>query len=108
MRDRRAPGGIAWMRCLPCETAMACAPAEPAALQGGRPEPASTTPAGVNRRRGAMEHRNSAGAHGNTPLSVRAPFHLEATVRVLQRRPANRTDIWEQGRYLRVFPTAGG
>ncbi|MBX5462681.1 MAG: DNA-3-methyladenine glycosylase 2 [Steroidobacteraceae bacterium] len=37
-------------------------------------------------------------------LSTRAPFHLEATVRVLQRRPANRVDIWDRGRYLRVLP----
>lgn len=29
-------------------------------------------------------------------------------MRVLQRRPANRTDIWEQDRYLRVFATADG
>lgn len=55
-----------------------------------------------------MEHRNSASTLGGTPLSVRAPFHLEATVRVLQRRPANRVDIWEQDRYLRVFATADG
>ena len=41
-------------------------------------------------------------------LSTRAPFHLEATVRVLQRRPINRTDVWEQARYLRVLATAEG
>lgn len=29
-------------------------------------------------------------------------------MRVLQRRPANRIDIWEQNRYLRVFATADG
>ena len=39
-------------------------------------------------------------------LATRAPFHLEATVRVLQRRPTNRVDVWERGRYLRVLPTA--
>ena len=39
-------------------------------------------------------------------LSTRAPFHLEATVRVLQRRPGNRVDIWERDRYLRVLRTA--
>ncbi len=38
-------------------------------------------------------------------LSTRAPFNLEATVRVLQRRPANLVEIWEQGRYLRVLRT---
>lgn len=39
-------------------------------------------------------------------LSTRAPFHLEATVRVLQRRPANRVEVWEQDRYLRVLGSA--
>ncbi len=41
-------------------------------------------------------------------LATRAPFHLEATVRVLQRRPANVVDGWEDGRYLRLFELAGG
>jgi DNA-3-methyladenine glycosylase II len=36
------------------------------------------------------------------------PFSLEATVRVLQRRPTNRVNLWEDGRYLRVLPTAEG
>lgn len=36
------------------------------------------------------------------------PFFLEATVRVLQRRPMNRVNRWEDGRYLRVLPTAEG
>jgi 3-methyladenine DNA glycosylase/8-oxoguanine DNA glycosylase len=38
-------------------------------------------------------------------LETRGPFHLEATVRVLQRRPANRVEIWEQDRYLRLLRT---
>ena len=38
-------------------------------------------------------------------LAAAAPFHLEATVRVLQRRPASH-EVWEQSRYLRVFNTA--
>ncbi|MBI5546552.1 MAG: DUF488 family protein [Deltaproteobacteria bacterium] len=42
----------------------------------------------------------------NEPLATRAPFHLEATVRVLQRRPTNLVDLWEQERYLRVLPTS--
>jgi len=42
------------------------------------------------------------------PLATRAPFHLEATVRVLQRRPKNRVDVWEQDRYLRVLTTVDG
>ncbi|HEY8377941.1 MAG TPA: DUF488 family protein [Nannocystis sp.] len=37
------------------------------------------------------------------PLPTRAPFHLEATVRVLQRRDSNPVDRWESGRYLRVL-----
>lgn len=52
---------------------------------------------------------DSDAARAMTPrsaLGTRAPFHLEATVRVLQRRPSNRIDIWEHGRYLRAFATA--
>src|SRR5689334_11994268 len=41
-------------------------------------------------------------------LATRAPFHLEATVRVLQRRPANRVDVWENARYLRALTTTDG
>lgn len=44
-----------------------------------------------------MDSRNS------VHLDTRAPFHLEATVRVLQRRPTNRIDLWQHGRYLRVL-----
>jgi DNA-3-methyladenine glycosylase II len=39
---------------------------------------------------------------------VRAPFHLEATVRVLQRRATNLVDVWDRERYLRVLATADG
>jgi 3-methyladenine DNA glycosylase/8-oxoguanine DNA glycosylase len=39
-------------------------------------------------------------------LITRAPYHLEATVRVLQRRPGNRVDVWDQDRYLRVLMVA--
>ena len=47
--------------------------------------------------------------HEGQRLATRPPFHLEATVRVLQRRPTNRVDIWDEGgaRYLRVLPTGG-
>lgn len=41
-------------------------------------------------------------------LDVRAPFHFEATVRVLQRRPLNRVDIWAEDRYVRAIATADG
>jgi DNA-3-methyladenine glycosylase II len=41
-------------------------------------------------------------------LPTHAPFHLEATARVLQRRPNNLVDVWEDGRYLRVLATPQG
>jgi len=37
-----------------------------------------------------------------------ATFNLEATVRLLQRRPGNPVDRWEDGRYLRAFATPDG
>jgi DNA-3-methyladenine glycosylase II len=40
-------------------------------------------------------------------LPAQAPFHLEATARVLQRRPSNLVDVWERGRYVRVFEIDG-
>lgn len=45
---------------------------------------------------------------GGGRLATRAPFHLEATVRVLQRRPTNLIDVWEHERYLRVLATTDG
>jgi DNA-3-methyladenine glycosylase II len=42
------------------------------------------------------------------PLRTAAPFHLEATVRLLQRRPTNRVDIWEDDCYRRVLSTPDG
>lgn len=41
-------------------------------------------------------------------LPTSDPFNLEATVRLLQRRPTNRVDRWQDGRYLRAFQTAEG
>ena len=41
-------------------------------------------------------------------LSAAAPYNLEATVRLLQRTPANRIDRWEDGRYQRAFQTSEG
>lgn len=41
-------------------------------------------------------------------LATRAPFHLEATVRVLQRRPVNVVDSWADGGYLRVLDLSRG
>jgi 3-methyladenine DNA glycosylase/8-oxoguanine DNA glycosylase len=40
-----------------------------------------------------------------TPTS---PFNLEATVRLLQRRPVNRVDRWVDGRFCRAVRTAEG
>jgi DNA-3-methyladenine glycosylase II len=51
-----------------------------------------------------------AAAAGDAPsvrLPTAAPFHLEATVRVLQRRPSSH-ELWDQNRYLRVFATTEG
>ncbi len=41
-------------------------------------------------------------------LATRGPFDLEATVRVLQRRPSNRVDAWAGGCYRRVLETSRG
>jgi DNA-3-methyladenine glycosylase II len=41
-------------------------------------------------------------------LETRGPFNLEATVRVLQRRPTNLVDVWDEGRYLRALSTRRG
>jgi 3-methyladenine DNA glycosylase/8-oxoguanine DNA glycosylase len=69
------------------------------------PSPHRLTPfARVSRGRVTYPGEDVAGAH----LIVRAPFHLEATVRVLQRRPTNRIDVWEPNHYLRALTTADG
>lgn len=41
------------------------------------------------------------------PIDVRGPFHLEATVRLLQRRPANRVDVFEDGAWQRLLFVGG-
>ncbi len=41
-------------------------------------------------------------------LATRAAFHLEATVRVLQRRPSSLVDVWERDRYMRVLALSDG
>lgn len=51
------------------------------------------------------------GVHAHTidaRLDTPGPFHLEATVRVLQRRPTNPVDTWDDVRYRRALPTPGG
>jgi 3-methyladenine DNA glycosylase/8-oxoguanine DNA glycosylase len=41
-------------------------------------------------------------------IAAAPPFHLEATVRALQRRPTNRVNRWEGSRYWRVLSTDEG
>ncbi len=41
-------------------------------------------------------------------LAATAPYNLQATVRLLQRRPANRVDCWQADGYRRAFPTVLG
>lgn len=48
------------------------------------------------------------GAAMRLPLETGAPYHLGATVRILQRRPTNRVDSWADGRYRRALSTAEG
>ena len=61
----------------------------------GRPRGRQTTVPAVRRR-------------VDGKLAVQAPFNLEATVRVLQRRSTNRVDVWEDGSYVRVLSMARG
>lgn len=58
----------------------------------------------VKRTRVTYPAEDSAGER----LATRAPFHLEATVRVLQRRPTNLVDVWDHEKYLRVLATKAG
>lgn len=48
--------------------------------------------------------------HPNRSIALPAvgPFNLEATVRLLQRRPTNRVDRWQAGAYFRAVPTGNG
>src|SRR5690242_15842728 len=41
-------------------------------------------------------------------LSVQGPYDLEATVRLLQRRPNNGIDVWRAGAYRRVLRAGDG
>ena len=47
-------------------------------------------------------------AGASAALATDASFHLEATVRVLQRRPANPVDLWNDGCYRRELATSQG
>jgi 3-methyladenine DNA glycosylase/8-oxoguanine DNA glycosylase len=41
-------------------------------------------------------------------LTTQGPFNLEATVRLLQRRPTNQVDRWVEGRYARAIRVGEG
>ena len=71
----------------------------------GRPRPHRLTP--FARVEGARV-TYPGGAPDGVRLPTRAPFHLEATVRVLQRRPTNLVDVWVHDRYRRVLATPSG
>jgi DNA-3-methyladenine glycosylase II len=62
----------------------------------------------LERKTAGAETAVRAGARRSGTLPVRAPLHLEATVRALQRRPTNRVDTWEDGRYRRLLVTERG
>jgi DNA-3-methyladenine glycosylase II len=47
-------------------------------------------------------------ASSGVALATRSPFHLEATVRVLQRRPTNAVDLWRGNRWERLSPSRDG
>lgn len=55
-----------------------------------------------------LARRSGADDTTGVRLPAVAPFHLEATVRVLQRRPANPVEVWDNDRYLHAFPTSDG
>jgi 3-methyladenine DNA glycosylase/8-oxoguanine DNA glycosylase len=57
-------------------------------------------------RRGRVTYPGEDESSGR--LSTAAPFHLEATVRALQRRPTNLVEVWAGDRYLRVLRTSAG
>lgn len=57
-------------------------------------------------RENALELRMRKPKEGR--LNVEAPFHLEATVRVLQRRSWNPVDVWEHDSYLRLIHSRQG
>src|SRR5712672_249238 len=66
--------------------------------------PVSRSPRRRDRPRGQAAHEKPP----RSTLATPAPFHLEATVRVLQRRPSNPVDVWEHGRYLRLLALPEG
>lgn len=51
----------------------------------------------------SYQHEAGEGRGLRGSLSTRAPFYLEATVRVLQRRPSNLVDVWDCGHYFRIL-----
>lgn len=64
--------------------------------------PATRTSSAASRR-SALNRPEAKRKRTDHRLIVGPPFHLEATVRILQRRPANRVDVWENGSYIRLL-----
>lgn len=57
---------------------------------------------------GVSHHTKQIKARAWGALPTRSPFHLEATARVLQRRPSNLVDVWDRGQYFRILAFGGG
>ncbi len=74
-------------------------------MGGGRLQPHRLTPFACVRG-GQLTYPD--GGPGGGALATAGPFHLEATVRVLQRRPTNVVDVWVADRYRRVLATPAG
>src|SRR5581483_11111085 len=83
----------------------ACARCRPGGLKTLATSHAQRSP---RLRAGATPARRRVAAVTRGRLRTAAPFHLEATVRVLQRRPENRVDRWEHDRYWRLLEAPDG
>jgi 3-methyladenine DNA glycosylase/8-oxoguanine DNA glycosylase len=78
-------------------------------IGAGRPRPHHLTPfACVDGTRVTYPSDGTGDEPEGVRLATRAPFHLEATVRVLQRRSTNLVDVWDDDRYRRVLKTPDG
>src|SRR5581483_11478195 len=83
----------------------ACARCRPGGLKTLATSHAQRSP---RLRAGATPASRRVAAVTRGRLRTAAPFHLEATVRVLQRRPENRVDRWEHDRYWRLLEAPDG
>ncbi len=64
--------------------------------------------AGQGLRLDNITHAPGVGGPEHRSLPTAGPFHLEATVRLLQRRPTNRVDTWVGSGYRRAYATTEG